>query len=57
MKNKKFALNVTYLFAVIARSEMAVKIVSMASPFVDGKIEYSGGGARAIKNINNLTFG
>jgi len=47
MKIETLALSVTYLLAVIARSGVATKTVSMASPLAYGTIESGGGDARA----------
>ena len=44
MKIETLALSVTYLLAVIVRSEVAGKTTSMASPFEYGTIESGGGG-------------
>jgi len=40
-----FALSLTCLLAVIARSGVAAKTASMARPLTDGTIESGGGGA------------
>jgi len=47
MKTETLTLSVTCLLAVIARSGVAAKMVSMASPPTDAIIESGDGAARA----------
>ena len=48
MKIETLTLRVTRLLAVIARSVVTTKMISMASPFADGTIESSRGVAARV---------
>jgi len=48
MKIETLTLRVTRLLAVIARSVVTTKMISMASPFADGIIESNSGVAARV---------